>query len=155
MLFGNSNRCILFNWSWAILVQFLVGFHTPLSCCFYFRYLSLYCNFIWFILSSLSLLISESVCVLSSHVFPKCHQIISSTLFGLFVSWFWSKYLFWICCVLIFWCLFIFSLSSYLCLDLHKFLFINSIVFIFWSLAVFFQCLQNPLFYILYAGCFV
>jgi len=44
---------------------------------------------------------------------------------------------------------FIFSLSSYLCLDLHKFLFINSIVFIFWSLAVFFQFLQNPLLYII------
>ena len=80
--------------------------------------------------------------------FPKCHQIITSTLFGLIVSWFWSKYLFWICCVLIFWCLLFFILSSYLCLDLHKFLFINSIVFIFWSLAVFFQFLQNPLFYI-------
>ena len=43
---------------------------------------------------------------------------------------------------------FIFSLSLYLCLDLHKFLFIKSIVFVFWSLAVFFQFLQNPLFYI-------
>jgi len=47
-----------------------------LSCWFYFRYLSPYCNFIWFILCSLSLLISESICVLSSHIFPKCHQII-------------------------------------------------------------------------------
>jgi len=92
---------------------------------------------------------SESICVLSSHVFPKCHQIISSTLFGLFVSWFWSKYLFWICYVFDLLVPFIFSLSSYLCLNLHKFLFINSIVFVFWYLAVFFSSfLQNPLFYI-------
>ena len=146
VLFGNSNRCTLFNWSWAILVQFLVGFYTPLSCCFYFRYLILYCNFIWFILCSLSLLISESICVLSSHVFPKCHQIISSTLFGLFVSWFWSKYLIWICSVFDLLVPFIFSFSSYLCLDLHKYLFINSIVFVFWYLAVFSSFYRIPCF---------
>jgi len=133
----------------------LVGFHTPLSCCFYFRYLSPYWNFFLFILCSLSLLISESICVLSSHVFPKCHQIISSTLFGLFVSWFWSKYLFWICCVFDLLVPFIFSLSSYLCLDLHKFLFINSIVFVFWYLAVFssfyrIPCLHNSVLAVLF-----
>ena len=70
----------------------------------------------------------------------------SSTLFGLFVSWFWYNCLIWICCVFYPLVLFIFSLSSYLCLDLHKFLFTNSIVFFFWYILLFFPDLQNPLF---------
>ena len=70
----------------------------------------------------------------------------SSTLFGLFVSCFWYKCLIWICCVFYPLVFFIFSLSSYLCLDLHKFLFTNSIVFFFWYILLFFRDLQNPLF---------
>ena len=87
----------------------------------------------------LSLLISESICVLSSHVLPKCHQIIVVLClaylffdFGINV-WFESAVF------LILWCLFIFSLSSYLCLDLHKFHFTNSIVFSFWYILLFFS----------------
>ena len=136
-------------------MQFVIGFHTPLSCCFYFRYLSLYCNFIWFILCSLSLLISESIYVLSSHVHPQCHQIIVVLCLALLFLDFGYFCLLWNCWDFDLLVPFIFSLSSYLCLDLHKFLYINSIVFIFWSLAVFFQFFQNPLFYILCAGCFV
>ena len=85
----------------------------------------------------------------------------SSPLFGLIVSWFWVLfilfesavflilgiiYFIWICCVLDLLVPFIFSLSSYLCLDLHKFHFINSIVFIFWSLAVFSSFYRNSYF---------
>ena len=43
----------------------------------------------------------------------------------------------WICCVFYPLVLFIFSLSSYLCFDLHKFHFTNSIVFLLVYLAVF------------------
>ena len=70
-----------------------------------------------------------------------CPSIMSSThsspLFGLIVSWFWVILLDLnpLCFDLL--VPFIFCLSSYLCLDLHKFLYINSIVFIFWSVAVF------------------
>ena len=127
-----------------------------LSCYFYFRNLSLYCTFIWFILCSLSILISESIYVLSSHVHPQCHQfIVVLCLAWLFLD-FGNFCLNWNCCDFDLLVPFIFSLSSYLCLDLHKFHFTYSIVFVFWYLAVFcFQFFQNPLFYILCGGCFV
>jgi len=72
----------------------------------------------------------------------------SGTLFGLFVSWFWSKYLIWIFCVFDLLVPFIFSLSSYLCLDLHKFLFHQFHCVCLLVSCCFFQFLQNLLFYI-------
>ena len=156
MLFGRSNRCTLFNWSWTILVQFVIGFHTPWVPVFYFRYLSVYCTFIWFILCSLSLLISESIYVLSSHVHLQCHQLIVV----LCLAWLFLDFgyfcLFWNCCDFDLLVPFIFSLSSYLCLHLtqipfHQF----HCVYLLVSCCFFSSFYRIPLFYILCAGCFV
>ena len=123
-------------WSWTILVQIVIGFHTP--------WVAVFLLGIWVFIALLfgsyyafESLISEFIYVLSSHVHPQCHQFIVV----LYLAWlfldFGYLHLLWIFCSLIFLCLLIFSLSSYLFLDLTQIPLLNSIVFKFWSLAVF------------------
>ena len=77
VLFWNSNRCILFNCSWAIFVQILVGFHIVCVAVFILGIWVLIAILLGSFCVHLSLLISESICVVSSHVLPKCYQIIA------------------------------------------------------------------------------
>jgi len=140
------------NWCavWKFQLVHLVQLFSSNPCAIFGRILyTLCCCFIlgiWVLIAilfasfcvHLSLLISESICVLSSHVLPKCHQIIVVLCLAyLFLNFGYFCFI-WICCVFYPLVIFIFSLSSYLCLDLHKFHFINSIVSFFWYMLLFF-----------------
>ena len=131
-----SNLCAIFGRiPYSLCCCFLLGIWVLIAILF-----GSYCI-------HLSLLISESICVLSSHFLPKCHQIIVvlwlAYLFLVFGINAWSE----ICCVLILWCL-LFLVWVHICvLDPHKFHFTNSIVFFFWYILLFFfPDLQNPQF---------
>ena len=130
MLFGISNRCILFNCSWVIFVQFLVAFCIVCVAVFILGIWVLIAILIGSYCVDLSLLISESICVLSSHVLPKMSSNPSSTFFFAYLflvfginAWSESAVFF------ILWFFLFFSLSSYLCVRSTQIPFTNSIVF--------------------------